>query len=70
VSIPFVVPPNNWSWWDYTSLGLFCVIPVPIAVQFLLIRRKRKALEEEGMSLEEWKLIKSIEKQKAKPGGP
>lgn len=58
----YVPPPvviERWSWWDYTSLGLFCMIPVLIAARAIQVARRRKRLEEEGMTLEEWKLIKS-----------
>lgn len=66
VHVPPPVIIERWSWWDYTSLGLFSMIPVLIALRFFLIARRRKEVALEGMSLEEWKLIKSEEKK----GGP
>lgn len=59
VKIPQVFPPKNWSWWDYTSLGLVLMIPVLIAIRFFMVAARRKRLEKTGLSLEEWKLIKS-----------
>ncbi len=57
---------KRWSWWDYTSLGLFFMIPVLIALRFVIIAKRRKSVEEEGYSLEEWKLIRSQEKRSEK----
>lgn len=59
VKNPVVIVPIIWSWWDFTSLGLFCMIPVVIAIQFLFMARRRRAIESEGMSVDEWKLRKS-----------
>lgn len=78
VKTPVVVVPLIWSWWDYTSLGLFCMIPVVIAIQFLFMARRRRAIESEGMSVDEWKLRKSqsldqeLEKEleRQRHGGP
>jgi hypothetical protein len=78
VKTPVVVVKDTWSWWDYTSLGLFCMIPVLIALQYLFMARRRKAIESEGMSVEEWKLRKSQsredgfekELERQKQGGP
>jgi hypothetical protein len=52
-----------WSWWDYTSIGLFSVIPVVAVAYFVYENRKRKRLEDEGMTLEEWKLRKQMSKE-------
>jgi len=46
-----------WNWWDYTSLGLLAMIPVVAVVRWVIVGRRRKQLEREGMTLEEWKLI-------------
>lgn len=78
VKAPVVIVPIIWTWWDYTSLGLFCMIPVAVAVQFVVMTRRRKAIEKEGMSVEEWKLRKSqsldmeLEKEleRQRQGGP
>ena len=55
----------GWSWWDYTTLGIAFLIPVLILVWFVLVSRRRKRLEKEGMSLEEWKLMKDMQVQEA-----
>jgi hypothetical protein len=47
-----------WDWWDYVSLGLFLLIPVSLAARFLYVARRRKRFEKEGMTLEEYKLMK------------
>lgn len=59
VKVPIIIQPVTWSWWDYTSLGLFCMIPVAVAVQYVMMTRRRKAIENEGMTVEEWKLRRS-----------
>ena len=59
VNVPTIVPKKTWTWWDYTSLALFLMIPALVAVNLVRVQRKRKAIEEEGMSLEEWKLRQS-----------
>jgi len=69
VKIPAIVIHANWDWWDYTSLGLFCLIPVLFAARFFQVARKRKQLELEGMTLEEFKLMRSEMGEKAKKGG-
>lgn len=71
-AIPEVVH-NIWSWWDYTSLGLVCMIPVLLVVRFIQVSHRRKIIEEEGMTYDEWKLLKSVEAEespKNKEGGP
>ncbi|MCJ7489930.1 MAG: PKD domain-containing protein, partial [Thermoplasmata archaeon] len=47
-----------WDWWDYTSLALFCMIPITPILWALYTRRKGKLLERHGISLEEWKIRK------------
>lgn len=59
VRVPEVVIKESWSWWDYTSLGLVLMIPVLLALRMIVIYRQRKALEQRGYTLEEWKLIQS-----------
>jgi hypothetical protein len=67
-----ITPPviiKRWSWWDYTSLILVALIPVLIVLRLTMVNIKRKRLEQQGLSLEEWKLIKSEQStQKAKGG--
>lgn len=59
VDVPRVVVRDIWSWWDYTSLGLVCLMPVLIVARMAMISRRRRRLEGEGFTLEEWKLIQS-----------
>jgi PKD repeat protein len=47
-----------WDWWDYTSLALFCMIPITPIIWTLYARRKSKLLEELGLTLEEYKIRK------------
>ena len=56
---PTIVPSISWDWWDYTSLAMFCMIPVIIVLRFIQVAQKRKRLEAEGMTLEEWRLLAS-----------
>jgi hypothetical protein len=70
---PRVIVTTSWSWWDYTSLGLLCLIPVLVVVRFVQVSRRRKIIEEKGMTYDEWKLMKSVEAEKSskkKEGGP
>jgi hypothetical protein len=65
------IPPvihGYWDWWDYTSLGLFLMIPVLITLRVVTVYRRRKQLEEAGMTLEEWKLTRDIS-ESGKSGG-
>ena len=62
--------PVIWDWWDYTSLSLFCMIPVIAVVRFVMVGRQRKQLEKEGMTLEEWKLITGEKAQLEKEKKP
>jgi hypothetical protein len=59
VNVPLPIVHHYWSWWDFTSLGLFCLIPVLVVARFVQISRHRKMLETEGLTLEEWKLMQS-----------
>lgn len=54
----------SWNWWDYTSLGLFLMIPVLLVVWALYMRRQRQHIEDEGMTYEEWKLRKEIDQER------
>lgn len=56
-----VVFVDRWSWWDYTSLALVCMIPVLIVINYLRLRKRIREIEQQGMTLDEWKLRKSIE---------
>ena len=47
-----------WDLWDYASLGLFMMIPVSLAARVFFVGRRRKRLEEEGVTLEEYNLMK------------
>ena len=60
VDVPRVIVHQNWDWWDYTSLGLFLMIPVLSIGYTLENRRRRKQIEEHGMSYDEWKLMKEV----------
>ena len=65
----WVKPPpvvHRWDWWDYTSLSMVLMIPVLMAVWFLHTRRRSKAIEQQGMSYDEWKLRKELEKDREK----
>jgi len=73
IDAPVVIASNPWSWWDYTSLGLICMIPVLIVIRFVQNSRRRKAIEEQGMTYDEWRLRKSIDSEESssrKEGGP
>ncbi len=59
VGVPTVFPKVTWSWWDYTSLALFLMIPLVFFARFYQVARQRKKLELEGLTLEEWKIMKS-----------
>lgn len=48
----------TWDLWDYVSLGMFLMIPVSLVVRVLYVGRRRKRLEEEGVTLEEYNLMK------------
>lgn len=56
-----VVVVDRWSWWDYTSLALVCMIPVLIVINYLRLRKRIREIEQQGMTLDEWKLRKSLE---------
>jgi len=73
IDAPSAIVTHTLSWWDYTSLGLFCMIPVLVAVRFVQMSRRRKAIEEQGMTYDEWRLRKSVDEEllsSKKEGGP
>jgi len=59
VEAPKVVEVIVWNWWDYFTLSLVGIAPMLVVLRFVVISRRRKSLEAEGMTLEEWKLITS-----------
>ena len=59
VEIPPPIIIKRWSWWDYTSLALFALIPVLVAVRLYYVARQRRLIEAQGMTLEEYRLIQS-----------
>lgn len=64
-----VRPPKvvaSWDWWDYTSLGLVILIPVGIVLWAVQLRIHRKRIEDQGMTLEEYKLRREIESEELK----
>jgi hypothetical protein len=56
----------GWDWWDYTSLGLAIMIPVGMVLWYVELRIKRKRIEDQGMTYDEWKLRKEIESEETK----
>jgi PKD repeat protein len=60
VVVPRVVVHDDWDWWDYTSLGLFLMIPVLIVAWTLENRKRRRQIENQGMTYDEWKLMKEV----------
>jgi len=63
VDVPRVVVHMNWDWWDYTSLGLFLMIPIGSIAWVVMLRRQRKKIEDQGMSYDEWRLKKEIDSE-------
>jgi len=57
VDAPDVIIVSKWSWWDYTGLGMFAMIPLVIAARLLFVARRRKKADEEGVTLEEWYIL-------------
>jgi hypothetical protein len=56
---PLIVEVLVWDWWDYFTLSLVALAPVLVVLRFAVISRRRKSLEAEGMTLEEYKLVTS-----------
>ena len=59
VNEPTTKTVDHWSWWDYTSLVLLFLIPVSFVANVVRIRRQRRRLEEQGLTVEEMKLLQS-----------
>lgn len=59
VNIHSVRAISEWSWWDYTSLVLLGMIPVIIVLDFFRKSRRRRKVEEQGMTVEEMRLLQS-----------
>jgi len=68
VSEPITGEVRIWDWWDYFTLSLVFVIPIIVVVEYLLVARRRKVVEAQGLSLEEYKLITSEAKKSKKAG--
>lgn len=45
---------NSWSWWDSTTLAILLMIPILIAVWWVNERRKQKALDDAGVTYDQW----------------
>jgi len=54
---PGIIIIEGWSWWDYTSLGLLGLIPVGLAIWIVIARKHRRKLEDEGLTIDEWRLL-------------
>jgi hypothetical protein len=73
IAAPIVKASDIWSWWDYTSLGLVCMIPVLVVIRFVQMSRRRRFIEDQGMTYDEWKLMKSVKAEESlrqTEGGP
>ena len=57
VHSPPIIPENHWNWWDSTSLGLLFGLIVLGITRLLYVERRRKKIEAQGMTYEEWKLM-------------
>jgi hypothetical protein len=68
VDAPDVVIVSKWSWWDYTGLGMFAMMPILVAARFIFVARRRKKADEEGVSLEEWYIIQEQMRSTEKNG--
>jgi len=49
-----------WDWWDYTSLSLFLMVPIIFVIYTLLIIRRRRKLDKEGINWDEYKTRKEV----------
>ncbi len=61
--VVFTPPPPiifHYTWWDYTTMGLFAMIPVLIVIGYWRSRRTHAEIEAKGMSMDEWKLFQSV----------
>jgi hypothetical protein len=50
----------HYTLWDFISMGLFGMIPVLIVFGFIWSKRKHKKIEEQGMTVDEWKIFQKI----------
>lgn len=57
----------TWDWWDYTTLSLVAMIPALLGVRMVLLGRRRKRLEDQGLSLDEAKLRKELHLDRSQP---
>jgi hypothetical protein len=64
VALPRVVVLGDWSWWDFTSLGLFLSILPLLALRVVLNRRLVRKIDQLGMTLDEYRLHKKMEAAK------
>jgi PKD domain len=60
VFVPPVKPVFHYTWWDYTSMGLFAMIPVLMIIGYLRSRRTHREIEAKGMTVDEWKLFQEV----------
>ncbi|MBU0623766.1 MAG: PKD domain-containing protein, partial [Candidatus Thermoplasmatota archaeon] len=58
VFLPKAATVIMWDLWDFVSLGLFSLIPVSLVARALYVARRRKRFEKEGVTLEEYNLMK------------
>ena len=61
VSVPRVIVTTNWDWWDFTSLAMVMMIPIGSVAWVIMLRRQRKHIEDQGMTYDEWKIMKEID---------
>ncbi len=47
-----------WDWWDYTSLGLFMMVPLSVLIYSLFVFRRRRRLDDEGINWDEYRTKK------------
>ncbi len=47
-----------WDWWDYTSLGLFTMIPIAFVVYGVFVIYKRRKMDKEGINWDEYRIKK------------
>jgi hypothetical protein len=55
--IVYIAPPEEWSWWDYTTLGLVCLVPVGLVIWMHRVSQHRRMLDKEGLTSDEWRLL-------------
>ncbi|MBU1914459.1 MAG: PKD domain-containing protein, partial [Candidatus Thermoplasmatota archaeon] len=57
VHSPPVIAEDPWNWWDSTSLGLLCGLILLGIGRLLYVERRRKKIEAQGMTYDEWRLL-------------